>query len=150
MKIQLILNSQETVAECNPGDYLIDFLRQLGCLSVRRGCETGSCGTCTILMDGKPVLSCVMLAAKANGHYITTAEGVQRELDEFANYLTEEGADQCGYCSPGLAMTVLSMKQELKNPDEQAIKHYLTGNLCRCSGYAGQMRAILKYMGVIG
>jgi len=150
MKIQFTLNGREVSIDCDAGTYLTDVLRLAGCPSVRRGCDTGSCGTCTVLLDGKPVLSCAMLAAKADGHHITTAEGLQPELSELADFLTAEGAEQCGYCSPGLALTILAMKKELQSPDEQAIKHYLTGNLCRCSGYVGQLRAIKKYMGVIG
>lgn len=148
MRIELLLNGQQTVVECDAGDYLLDVLRRCGCLSVKRCCNTGSCSTCTILMDTRPVLSCAMLAAKANGHAITTAEGMQAELSELADFLAAEGTEQCGFCSPGLALTILAMKKELKDPDDSAIRHYLAGNLCRCSGYAGQLRAIRKYLGV--
>lgn len=149
MRILTNLNGREIAMEFDSGEYLTDVLRRYGCLSLRRGCDTGSCGSCTILLNGMPVLSCAMLAAKAEGQSILTAEGMQAELSDLADYLTAEGSEQCGYCSPGLALTILAMKKELKAPDEQAIKHYLTGNLCRCSGYVGQLRAIKKYMGVI-
>jgi len=148
MIIKMTLNGQAVSLLCEAGDYLLDVLRQHGCLSVKRGCNTGSCSTCTVLLDGRPVLSCAMLAAKADGHAITTAEGMQAELAELAEFLAGEGTEQCGYCSPGLAMTVLAMKRELHDPDDAAIRHYLAGNLCRCSGYAGQLRAIRKYLGV--
>lgn len=148
MKITLNLNGFHRAFEIEPDAYLLDVLRQAGCLSIKRGCDTGSCGACTVLMDGKPVLSCSMFAARADGHSITTAEGLQKKIKELADYLTEEGSEQCGYCSPGLAITILAMKEELSKPTEDEIKHYLAGNLCRCSGYVGQLRAIKKYLGV--
>jgi carbon-monoxide dehydrogenase small subunit len=148
MKITITLNGLKKELHIRPDDYLLDVLRENGCPSVRRGCDTGSCGVCTVLMDGIPVLSCAMLTAKADGHEITTAEGMQEEIRRFAEFLAAEGAEQCGYCSPGLALTVLAMKQELENPDEAQIRRYLTGNLCRCSGYEGQLRAIRRFMEV--
>lgn len=148
MKIVMDLNGLSRSFEIEPDAYLIDVLRSGGCLSIRRGCDTGSCGSCTVLMDGRPVLSCAMLAAKADGHSITTAEGLSEEINALAEYMTAEGAEQCGYCSPGLALTILAMKKELRDPAEEDIKSYLAGNLCRCSGYVGQLRAIKKYMGV--
>ncbi len=148
MNISIILNGLKTQISIQPDDYLLDVLRKNGCLSVKRGCDTGSCGACTVWMDGKPVLSCAMLAFKADGHSITTAEGIQEQVRRFAECLAGEGAEQCGYCSPGLAMTVLSMKKELKNPTDEQIKRYLMGNLCRCSGYVGQMRGIKRFLEV--
>lgn len=148
MKIMMILNGQNTAIEIQPDDYLLDVLRKQGCLSVKRSCDSGSCGACTVLVDGKPVLSCAMLAFKADGRHVTTAEGMRKEIAGLASYLTEEGAEQCGYCSPGLALTILAMKRELRHPTDQEIKMYLMGNLCRCSGYQGQLRAIKKYMEV--
>jgi len=148
MRIEMDLNGLARGFEIEPDAYLIDVLRDNGCLSIRRGCDTGSCGSCTVLMDGRPVLSCAMLAARADGHSITTAEGLSEEISALAEHMTAEGAEQCGYCSPGLAITILAMKKELHNPTEKDIKNYLAGNLCRCSGYVGQLRAIKKYMGV--
>lgn len=148
MNIEMNLNGLTRQFIIEPDAYLLDVLRSGGCLSIRRGCDTGSCGSCTVLMDGKPVLSCAMLAAKADGHSITTAEGLSEDMHKLAEYMTAEGAEQCGYCSPGLAITILAMKKELKHPTEEDIKNYLAGNLCRCSGYVGQLRAIKKYMGV--
>ena len=125
---------------------LIDFLRDHGCYSVKRGCETSNCGLCTVWMDEKPVLSCSILAARANNHSIMTLEGLQKEAKVFADFMANEGAEQCGFCSPGLIMNVLAMEKELKNPSEEEIKNYLAGNLCRCTGYMAQMRAITKYL----
>lgn len=115
---------------------------------MKRGCDTGNCGLCTVWMDEKPVLSCSIPAVRAAGHKITTLEGVQEEAAEFSDYLAKEGADQCGYCSPGMIMNVLALKREIPNPTMQQVKEYLAGNLCRCTGYQGQYRALAKYFGV--
>ena len=97
-------------------------------------------------MDGKPVLSCSVLAARADGKSVTTLEGLQKEAEEFGAFLADEGGEQCGFCSPGFIMNVLAMVNELKNPTEQEIQQYLAGNLCRCTGYQSQLRAIKKYL----
>lgn len=125
---------------------LIDYLRSKGFYSVKRGCETSNCGLCTVWLDEKPILSCSMLAVRVNNHCITTLEGVEEEAQKFAYFMANEGAEQCGFCSPGLVMNVLAMKKELKNPSEEEVKRYLAGNLCRCTGYMGQMRAVMKYL----
>jgi len=147
MKINLIVNNQKKVFHCEPGDFLLDTLRHYNYLSVRRGCDTTNCGVCTVLFDGKPVPSCSLLTAKTEGHHITTVEGIQDEAEKIANYMGDEGADQCGYCNPSLALTVFAMKQELTNPTKEDIKEYLVGNLCRCTGYISQERAVMKYLG---
>lgn len=146
MKIRLTLNGKKVEGEIKADTLLLDFVREKGCYSVKRGCETSNCGLCTVWLDGKPVLSCSVLAARADGHEITTLEGLQKESEEFADFLAKEGADQCGFCSPGLIMNVVAMKKELDHPTDDEIRHYLEGNLCRCTGYMGQMRAIRKYM----
>ena len=145
MIIDLFINGKKIQAETAPDQMLIDFLGGLG---YKRGCDTGNCGLCTVWMDEKPVLSCSVPAARAAGHKITTLEGVQEEAAEFSDYLANEGADQCGYCSPGLIMNVLALKREIPNPTMEQIKEYLSGNLCRCTGYQGQYRALAKYFGV--
>lgn len=146
MKIKWILNGQPAEQEVRPDDILLDVLREKGCFSVKRGCETSNCGLCTVLMDGKPVLSCSVLAVRADGHDIRTLEGLQREAEEFGAFLADEGADQCGFCNPGFVMNVIAMLNELKEPTEQEIREYLAGNLCRCSGFVSQHRAIRKYL----
>ncbi|MDW7673496.1 MAG: (2Fe-2S)-binding protein [Bacillota bacterium] len=148
MKINLKINGIKKTLEFEPHEYLLDVLRQNGYLSVKRGCNTGSCGLCTVLMDGAPVLSCALLAAKAEDSEITTIEGAQQEAKEAASFLVAEGVDQCGFCSPGFLLTILAMKKELTKPTDEEIKHYLAGNLCRCTGYVGQLRAIKKYLEV--
>ena len=125
---------------------LLDFVRKHGCYSVKRGCETANCGLCTVLLDEKPVLSCSVLAARAAKRRVVTLEGVREEAEEFGGFLADQGAEQCGFCSPGFIMNVLAMSKELENPSEDEIKAYLSGNLCRCTGYMGQLRAIKGYL----
>lgn len=149
MQIEVTLNNKKVAFEVEGNEFLADTLRANGMLSIRKGCDTSCCGLCTVWIEGKPVLSCSLLSIKANGKNITTIEGVQKEAEEFAKVLVAEGAEQCGFCSPGFIMTVLAMKNELINPTEEEIIHYLTGNLCRCTGYMGQLRAVKKYLGVV-
>ena len=146
MKINFFLNGKKVQEEIAPDLLLLDLLRQKGCYSVKRGCETANCGLCTVLMDEKPVLSCSMLAARADGKKIVTLEGMQEEAKEFGGFLADEGAEQCGFCNPGFIMNVLAMTKELKDPSEEEIKEYLAGTLCRCSGFVGQTRSILKFL----
>ena len=146
MNINFWLNGVNRHAEIYPDTLLIDFLREQGCFSVKRGCETANCGLCTVLMDGRPVLSCSTLAARIEGKKIVTLEGMQREAQEFGSFLANEGAEQCGFCNPGFIMNVFAMLAEIKDPTEEQIKEYLAGNLCRCSGFVGQTRSILKYL----
>ena len=148
MKIQVLLNGKKVEADINPDMMLLDFVRAQGMKSVKRGCDTGNCGLCTVWMDDKPVLSCSILAARANGKKVTTLEGVQKEAEEFSTFLAKEGADQCGFCSPGFIMAVLALKRENPNPTAQEMKEYLAGNLCRCTGYQSQYRALVKYFGI--
>lgn len=148
MQIEAMINNKKVTLEVANDELLADTLRAHGLLSIRKGCDTSNCGLCTVWIDGKPTLSCTTLSFRINGKNITTIEGVQKEAEDFAKFLAAEGADQCGFCSPGFIMTVLAMKNELKNPTEEDIVHYLTGNLCRCTGYMGQLRAIKKYLGV--
>ena len=146
MNIKFWLNGIQRQEEIDPGMLLIDFLREKGCYSVKRGCETANCGLCTVLMDEKPILSCSMLAARIDGKKIVTLEGLQKEAEEFGDFLANEGAEQCGFCNPGFIMNVIVMLRELEEPDEEQIKEYLAGNLCRCSGFVSQTASILKYL----
>lgn len=146
MEIQFKLNGKVVCSQIDASTLLLDMLREKGCYSVKRGCETSNCGLCTVWLNGTPVLSCSVLAARADGCEVTTMEGLQEEAKEFGEFLAKEGAEQCGFCSPGFILNVLAMVKELENPDEQSIKEYLVGNLCRCTGYAGQLRAIKKYL----
>ena len=146
MKIHLWLNGKEISDEISPDMPLLEYVRSKGCYSVKRGCETSNCGLCTVWMNKKPVLSCSVLAARADGTHITTLEGVEDRAKEFGTYLAKLGGEQCGFCNPGFIMNVLAMEDELIDPTEKEIKEYLSGNLCRCSGYESQLRAIKNYL----
>ncbi|MFZ5965754.1 MAG: (2Fe-2S)-binding protein [Bacillota bacterium] len=148
MRIEVMINNKKIEMEVANDEFLVDALRRYGYSSVKRGCDTGCCGLCTVWINNRPTLSCSTLAPTVNGKAITTIEGIQKEAKDFAEFLVKEGAEQCGFCSPGFIMTVLAMKKELEQPTEEEILHYLAGNLCRCTGYAGQLRAIKKYLEV--
>ena len=146
MNITFWLNGVKRQAEVRPDELLLDFLRKNSCYSVKRGCETANCGLCTVLMDERPVLSCSMLAARADGKRIVTLEGMQEEAKEFGAFMANEGAEQCGFCNPGMIMNALALFRENEFPNEEEIKEYLAGNLCRCSGYEGQLRGIQNFL----
>jgi len=146
MQIELWINEKKVNADIAPDMLLIDFLRNQGCSSVKRGCETANCGLCTVFMDEKPVLSCSVLAARAAGHRVVTLEGLQEEAQDFGAYIADQGAEQCGFCNPGFMMNAIAMFRENPDPTEEEIREYLAGNLCRCSGYEGQMRGIQSYL----
>lgn len=145
-ELKLTLNGKTVQEEIAPDMLLLDFVREQGCYSVKRGCETANCGLCTVLVDGMPVLSCSTLAMRVNGKTVTTMEGMQEEAAEFGTFLANEGAEQCGFCSPGFIMNVIAMSKELEDPSIDEIKEFLSGNLCRCTGYMGQLRAIQKFL----
>ena len=146
MEINIKLNGRSVAAIIAPDLLLIDFLRAQGCLSVKRGCETANCGLCTVLMDDVPVLSCSVLAARAHGHSITTLEGLQEEAADFVGFIADQGAEQCGFCNPGFVMNTIALLRENPDPTDDEIRAYLAGNLCRCSGYEGQLRGIRAYL----
>lgn len=148
MKINLKINGKDRTVEIQGSETVYDVLKSFGFTSVKKSCDTGVCGVCTVLLDDKPIPSCSYLAAKADGCSITTIEGVEKEAEEFGRLMNEEGAIQCGFCTPGFVLTAISMKKRLKNTDDENIKKYLAGNLCRCSGYEGHLRAVKKYLGV--
>ena len=146
MEITIRLNGKNVTDHIDADLLLIDFVRKHGCFSVKRGCETSNCGLCTVLMDGKPVLSCSMLAARANGHEIHTLEGLQEEAADFITFIADQGADQCGFCNPGFVMNTIALLRENPDPTDDEIRAYLEGNLCRCTGYEGQLRGIRNYL----
>jgi carbon-monoxide dehydrogenase small subunit len=148
MEITLNVNKKDYSINIDPDTSLLDALREIGIRSVREGCDTGVCGVCTVLLDDKPILSCSYLAVRAEGHRILTVEGLGEEADKIVDLIVSEGADQCGFCGPALVLTSYQMKKELEHPTVDKINHYLAGNLCRCTGYEGQLRGIKKYMGV--
>ena len=146
MQINIILNGVKVSADVAPDTLLLDLVRSLGCKSVKRGCETSNCGLCTVFLDDKPVLSCSVLAARADGRRVTTLEGLQEEAAEFGGFIADQGAEQCGFCNPGFIMNAIALFREKECPTEEEIKEYLAGNLCRCSGYEGQLRGIQNFL----
>ena len=146
MEIKLKLNGKAITASVDADTVLLDFLREKGCLSVKRGCDTSNCGLCTVLMDGKPILSCSTLAVRADGHEIHTLEGLQAEAADFVGFIADQGADQCGFCNPGFVMNTIALLRENPDPTDDEIRAFLAGNLCRCSGYDGQLRGIRAYL----
>lgn len=146
MQIQFTLNDKPVSADIRPDTLLLDLVRSLGCTSVKRGCETSNCGLCTLFLDDKPVLSCSVLAVRAAGRRVTTLEGLQQETAEFGTFIADQGAEQCGFCNPGFVMNALALFRENPYPSEDEIREYLAGNLCRCSGYEGQLRGILAFL----
>ena len=146
MEITLTLNGKKLTRSVEADTILLDFLRREGCYSVKRGCDTTNCGLCTVFMDDLPVLSCGILVARAAGHKITTLEGLQKEAAEFGAFIADQGAEQCGFCNPGFIMNALALFRENPYPSEEEIKEYLSGNLCRCSGYEGQLRGIQNFL----
>ena len=146
MEIKLKLNGKQITASVEVDTILLDFLREKGCLSVKQGCDTSNCGLCTVLMDGKPILSCSTLAVRAHGREIYTLEGLQEEASDFVGFIADQGADQCGFCNPGLVMNTIALLRENPDPTDDEIRAFLAGNLCRCSGYDGQLRGIRTYL----
>ena len=137
MKVTIEVNGKTIQEEISPDLLLIDFVRRHGCFS---------CGLCTVFLDDKPVLSCSVLAARAHGHRVTTLEGLQEEAEEFGAFIADQGAEQCGFCNPGMIMNAIALFRENPWPDREEIQEYLAGNLCRCSGYEGQLRGILAFL----
>lgn len=146
MNIEFVLNGRKVSAAVDADDSLYKVLRGLGMHSVKCGCETTNCGLCTVHMDGKAVLSCSVPAARCAGHEVTTLEGMQEEARRLGACLAGEGAEQCGFCAPGLMMNVFALAKENPHATDAEIDAFLAGNLCRCSGYVSQRRAIMKYL----
>lgn len=146
MELKFILNNKKVVTSIDADSLLIDVVRDLGCLSVKRGCDTSNCGLCTVFVNDKPVLSCSMLAARVEGQKVTTLEGLQKEAEDFGRFIADRGAEQCGFCNPGFIMNAIAMFRENPDPTTEEMLAYLSGNLCRCSGYEGQLRGIQDYL----
>ena len=147
MKLQFTLNGKPRELEINPAKRLLDVLREdLGLTGTKEGCGEGECGSCTVLLDDKPVLSCLTAASQINGHKITTIEGLAEdgELDRLQTAFVEETAIQCGFCTPGMIMSSKALLMNNSNPSEEEIRAALAGNICRCSGYSQIIRAVKR------
>ena len=145
--IELRINGQRQHAWVAPNDLLLNVLRDdLAMTGTKYGCGIGECSACTVLMDAKPVLACLVLAVAAVGHEIHTIEGLAHAdgtLDPVQDAFIEYAAYQCGYCTPGMVLTARSLLDEVQQPTEDDIRHYLRGNMCRCTGYAAIVRAVM-------
>ena len=146
MLVTFYLNDVEVSYNVKPGEFLAQSLRAHGVKSVKVGCNESSCGSCTVLLEGKPVMSCSVLTASIEGKHVTTVEGIQEEAAKISYHFAEEGADQCGFCNVGYALTIYALKREYKNPTDEEIINYVVGNLCRCSGLQSQINAIKAYL----
>jgi carbon-monoxide dehydrogenase small subunit len=145
VKLELTVNGSKHVADVEPRQLLVYFLReQLGLKGTNVGCDTSSCGACTVLLDGEPVKSCTVFAVQADGCDVTTIESLASggELHPVQQAFHEQHALQCGYCTPGFVMATVSLLQENPNPSEEEIRLGLEGNLCRCTGYHNIVRAV--------
>ena len=145
MKIEFEINGQAMVVDTDPTRRLLDVLRDdLGLLSVKEGCGEGECGACTVLLNNKAVLSCMVMVGQVRGSSILTSEGLVRdnELHPIQRAFVDAGAVQCGFCTPGFVISTYALLRETPDPDEAAIKRGLSGNLCRCTGYAQIVEAV--------
>lgn len=141
------VNGQEREITAEPWRLLIDVLRyDLGLTGVKEGCGNGNCGTCTVLLDGEPVNACLVFVGEVKGKEITTIEGLsqQGELHPLQRAFIEEGAVQCGFCTPGIILTAKALLDSDPHPVEEQVRHAIAGNLCRCTGYDKIVRAIIK------
>jgi aerobic carbon-monoxide dehydrogenase small subunit len=151
VEIALSVNGRELIRDVAPQELLLDFLRDsLGLTGAKRSCDVQVCGACTVLVDGLPVSSCCFLAAQAAGSEVTTIEGlVERpEFERLDAAFTRHAALQCGFCTPGMLLTVSSLLESGELDSEEQIKRNLSGNLCRCTGYRGIVEAVAELAGI--
>ena len=150
--IRVTVNGEERVAEVEPRDLLVHTLRdELGLTGTHVGCDTSSCGACTVHLDGEAVKSCTVLTVQADGHVVTTIEGLAGEDGELHPLQTgfwEQHGLQCGFCTPGMIMAAADLLERNPNPTEAEIRHGLEGNLCRCTGYHNIVKAVQQAAGV--
>jgi len=150
-QVSITVNGAEQVLELEPRELLVYVLRErLGLTGTNVGCDTSSCGACTVLLDGESVKSCTLLGVQVDGHEITTIEGLATNgtMHPVQEAFHEQHGLQCGYCTPGFIMATVSLLDEKPNPTEEEIRHALEGNLCRCTGYHNIVRAVQTAAGV--
>lgn len=152
MDIRLVLNGQERDLAVAVAESLLEVLRRHGYVGAKHGCEDGSCGACTVLLDGKAVHSCVLLAAQADGHSVTTIEGVgtRDRMHALQTAFVEAGAVQCGFCTPAMILTALALLEQDPRPSEAEVREAMDGVLCRCTGYLKPVEAVLRAAGLQG
>jgi len=146
LSVTILLNGTERTAQVKSNLTLLEMLRdELGFMGTKVGCETGDCGACTVLIDGEPINSCLVLAAEVDGRSITTIEGLERDgkLDDVQEAFIKHGAVQCGYCTPGMILAGRALLDRNPNPSEEEVREAISGNLCRCTGYVNIVKAIM-------
>ncbi len=145
MELKLKINGEDWALDVAPADVLLDVLRErIGTKSPKIGCERGDCGSCTILMDGRSVRSCLVLAVEADGHEITTVEGISYDgLSELQRLFVEMNSFQCGFCTPGIVLSATELLEHNPTPTRHDVQEALAGNLCRCTGYEPIIDAVL-------
>ena len=151
MQLALSVNGRRVERDVAPQELLLDFLRdELGLTGAKRSCEVQVCGACTVLLDGRPVSSCCTLAVQADGCEVTTIEGLagQEGFEALEQAFTRHAALQCGFCTPGMLLTVSALLADGELTSEEQIKRSLSGNLCRCTGYRGIVEAVAELAGV--
>jgi aerobic-type carbon monoxide dehydrogenase small subunit (CoxS/CutS family) len=151
MNLELRVNGRPVVREIEPQELLLDFVRnRLGLTGAKRSCETQVCGTCTVLVDGGPVSACCFLAADADGRDVLTVEGLAErpEFERLEDAFTRHAALQCGFCTPGMLLTVAALLETGELTSAEEVKRSLNGNLCRCTGYRGIVEAVCDLAGV--
>jgi carbon-monoxide dehydrogenase small subunit len=144
--INLRVNSEEYEVAVTPNRTLLEVLRELNFMGAKEGCDMGSCGACTVLLDGKPILSCLTLATDAKDRNILTIEGLAQggELHPLQRAFIDYGAIQCGYCTPGMILSAKALLDKNPHPSKDEVKEGISGNLCRCTGYVKIIEAILS------
>ncbi|MBN2324163.1 MAG: (2Fe-2S)-binding protein [Spirochaetes bacterium] len=150
--VVLRVNGEEYELEVKPQETLLDVIRErLSLTGTKRGCETGDCGACTVIMNHKAVSSCLVLAVEADGAEIVTIEGLAKEgkLHPLQEAFVRHGAVQCGFCTPGMILSAKALLDENKNPTEEEIRRAISGNLCRCTGYTKIVEAIKACSGTL-
>jgi putative selenate reductase molybdopterin-binding subunit len=145
VRIRVTVNGEARRWAVEPGDLLLDVLRREGYWGVKRGCETGECGACAVLLDGEPINACLMFAAQADGRKLLTIEGVSPgdRLDPVQEAFLDHGAVQCGYCTPAMVLCAKALLARSPDPTEDEVRETLSGVLCRCTGYKKPVEAIL-------
>jgi aerobic carbon-monoxide dehydrogenase small subunit len=150
-RVSIAVNGAEHILDLEPRELLVYVLRErLGLTGTNVGCDTSSCGACTVLLDGESVKSCTLLGVQADGHEITTIEGLATNgtMHPVQEAFHEQHGLQCGYCTPGFIMAAVSLLDETPHPSEEEIRHALEGNLCRCTGYHNIVRAVQAAAGL--
>ena len=144
MRMEMTINGKKMSIDAHPGERVSDLLRRRGLLGVKEGCGEGDCGTCVVLVDGRAVNSCLMIAATLDGREVTTIEGLGSisEPHPLQEAYAREGAVQCGYCTPGSILAAAELLGRRPDPTEEEIKTALDGNLCRCTGYLKKIRSV--------